>query len=340
MNFEEIMMEITRGLTGEREHDVAYLKEQCEKYKTHDLAQEILRACGRLMYKYVTKEQKAELDRIVENQNLGHEAILEEVRFKTFQKKYDEALVLMESLVERIEQPGFFNDDAVSEYRCFNEFFEEALYNYYTKPEKTVRHPPIPFDAIYLQYGSLLVDMKKLDDAQEALKKAMRWNPANADIAFEHAETFKMKGDIESFFHLTVAIFQYAFKPYQVAHCYRNLGYYFVEKQAWQDAIACYTMSLQFEKDSKNAMSELYYIHDKVGDIGQPSMADFKRCAEKNHFPVGAHEDVIGIAYSYGKHFLEQKNIEAARYCFEIAYSLTDDVSIKKILDSLPKAEA
>lgn len=335
MSFEEIMMEITQGLTGERGHDVPYLQEKCEQYKSHELAQEILRACGRLMYKYVTKEQKEELNRIAENQNLGHEAVLEEVRFKVFQKKFDEALVLMERLIERIEQPGFFNDDSVSEYRCFTEFFEEALYIYYVKPEKTIRRPPVPFDAIYLQYGSLLVDLKRIDDAQVALKKAMRWNPANADIAFEHAETYKMKGDIESFFHLTVAIFQYAFKPYQVARCYRNLGYYFVEKQDWMDAAACYHMSLQFEKDSKNAMSELYYIHDKGGDIGQATMADLKRCAEQYHFPLGAHEDVIGIAYSYGKHFLEQKNNDAARYCFGIAYSLTDDEDIKKILDTL-----
>ena len=35
MNFEEIIMEITRGLTGERNHDIVYLKEQCEKSKTH-----------------------------------------------------------------------------------------------------------------------------------------------------------------------------------------------------------------------------------------------------------------------------------------------------------------
>ena len=35
MTFDEIMMEITSGLTGDREHDLPYLQEQCEKYKEH-----------------------------------------------------------------------------------------------------------------------------------------------------------------------------------------------------------------------------------------------------------------------------------------------------------------
>ena len=98
-------------------------------------------------------------------------------------------------------------------------------------------------------------------------------------------------------------------------------------------------MSLQFDGESKNAMSELYYIREKAGDVGRTSIEDVKRCAERYKFPVGAHQDVIGMAYAYGKHFLEQNNIDGARYCFEIAYSLTDDDEIKKVLDSIPKEE-
>ena len=41
MTFDEIMMEITSGLTGDGEHDLPYLQEQCEKYKEHDLSQEM-----------------------------------------------------------------------------------------------------------------------------------------------------------------------------------------------------------------------------------------------------------------------------------------------------------
>ena len=337
MSFDQIMTEIASGLTGEKEHDIPYLQEQCEKYKHHELAQEILRACGRLIFRYASNEQKEELERLMKNRDIAHESVMEEVRFKVYQKKYDEALAMTEGLVKKIEIHGLFTDDSVSEYHCFNDFFEEALYSFFAKPKKTIRHAAIPFADIYLMHGTLLVEMNRLDEAQEALKKALHWNPANTNIAFEYAETYKMKGDIESFFHITVMTFQYAFRPNQVARCYRNLGYYFIEKRLWKEATACFMMSLEFEKDSKSAMSELFYIHEKAGDVEQPDMEDIRKFAEKYGFPVGAHKDVVGMAFSYGKHFWEEKNIEAARYCWEIAYALTDDKNIKKMLDALPQ---
>ena len=44
-SFDEIMEEIAMGLERDPEHDIAYLKEQMEKYKDHPLAKEIGRAC-------------------------------------------------------------------------------------------------------------------------------------------------------------------------------------------------------------------------------------------------------------------------------------------------------
>ena len=61
MTYDEIMRKITAGLTGDEEHDRAYLKEQMEKYKEHELSTEIIRACGRLFYDLVPENKKEEL---------------------------------------------------------------------------------------------------------------------------------------------------------------------------------------------------------------------------------------------------------------------------------------
>lgn len=42
MTYDEIMREITTGLTGDADKDRDYLKEQMEKYKEHELATEII----------------------------------------------------------------------------------------------------------------------------------------------------------------------------------------------------------------------------------------------------------------------------------------------------------
>jgi hypothetical protein len=63
-------------------------------------------------------------------------------------------------------------------------------------------------------------------------------------------------------------------------------------------------MSLQFDKESTLAMSELYYIQQKAGrTIPTPGMDQLKRYAEKYGFPVGADPDVLGLSFAYGNCF-------------------------------------
>lgn len=337
MEFDKIMSGITSGLTGDSEKDIQYLNEQMEKYKDHDLAKEILRACGRLQFKCIPENKKAELNRVINNELTSYESVLEEVRFKQHEKKYDEALALMENLVRKFEAANMFDDDHVSEYHCFNEFFEEALYRMNAKPSKELRRAGFPLDLIYMQYGSLLIDLKRPKDAAAALATAMRWNPADAVIALEHAEAYKLQRDMESFFKLTIAIFKYAFRPKQVARCFRNLGYYFTEKELWEESVACYTMSLQFEKESTLAMSELYYIQQKAGKmIPPPKMDVFRSISEMYGFPAGADPDVLGLSFAYGKYFAEKGDAAGARYCWQITYDLTDDEEIKRMIKALP----
>lgn len=244
----------------------------------------------------------------------------------------------MEPLVKKFDKADLFQDDQVSEYRNFDESFEEVLYRFRFRPEKDIRHAPLPLTEVYLLYGSLLIDLKRVPEAQEALKKALHWNPVSFKITSEYIETYKILRDIETFFRLTVEAFKIAFRSPQVARCYRNLGYYFVEKELYSEAIACYLLSLQFEKDSKQVQSELYYINAKTdGKVKEPSMAEAKQYAEKYGFPIDPDNDILGLSFSYGKHFYQKKASEAARYFLGITYDLTDDEEIRKMIDSLPE---
>ena len=102
MDFDRIMQEITGGLTGDGEKDTRYLMEQMQKYRDHEMSREILRACGRLLYQCMPEEKKQAFAQAVNNNMMSHEAVLEEVRFKQHEKKYDEALALMEGLIRKI----------------------------------------------------------------------------------------------------------------------------------------------------------------------------------------------------------------------------------------------
>lgn len=112
--FEAIMREISQGLTGNPEADMKYLQEQGDKYKDHEYGKEILRACGRMMYELIPDEKKAELNKILEKDNKGIDAALEEIRFNIYKKDYDKVLKLMESTVEEHEKSKMYVDDAMS----------------------------------------------------------------------------------------------------------------------------------------------------------------------------------------------------------------------------------
>ena len=183
-----------------------------------------------------------------------------------------------------------------------------------------LRRAEVPYTVIYSLYGSLLVEMKRLEEARAALEKGLRWNPMHFGMMSEYMETYKMQGDMDEFFRLTVQAFKIAIHRPQLARCYRNLGYYFIEKELYPEAKACYFMSLHYEPDSKQASSELYAIHMATdGKLPDPTAKDLGRYSVQYGFPLGPDENTYSVGCNYGKYFMEQGNKEAALYCFKIS---------------------
>lgn len=71
MCYDEIMKNITRGLSGNFKTDREYLQEQMEKYKDHELGKEIIRACGRILYEILPEDKKKSLQRLCGKKVLG-----------------------------------------------------------------------------------------------------------------------------------------------------------------------------------------------------------------------------------------------------------------------------
>jgi tetratricopeptide (TPR) repeat protein len=238
----------------------------------------------------------------------------------------------MDSLIDG----GMFRNDRVSEYYCFTELFQEILQHQLSGSEKTFRNATMPFARVFSRYGVVLVDLRRYEEAGSALEKSLRWNPVDADIMFEYAETFKLRGNMERFYELTREAFRIAYRPASLARCYRNLGYYFTEKRLWNVAASCILMSLQYAPDDKNAVSELFYIEHMAGKAAdQVNFEDFKRFSEQYDLPIGADDVILDLAAQFGKHFLNEGNNDLAAYFLTIFYDLTDDEQVKTILEQI-----
>ena len=198
-----------------------------------------------------------------------------------------------------------------------------------------MRQAPEPLADLYLNLGVVLFELEEFDAAEEVLKKAARWNPITPNITFEHAEIFKKRGDMDTFYRMTTDVFPRAYTSKFVARCYRNLGYYFVEKKLWKVAAGCYLLSNHYEQN-KQAQSELWYIQQEAGaEFSLPSLEEIEQYAEEYHFPLGADEDVVGIAIEFGRHAAQDGQKEIAKYFLGIAYDLTKNNIVKEWLDDL-----
>lgn len=341
MDLNVILNEITSGLTGEYDVDIHYLKEQMEKYKNHELSKEILRACGRITYDLLPEDKKKELKRVIDEDSKVTKTAIKKIRFNMFEGNIEKAFKLSEALVNKVDGVPIFDNDSASEYYSFDTTFEEILYEYYNRPQRTIRSAAIPYSEIYYIHGNLLFELKRIPEAQVYLEKSLRWNPASCPVAFEYIETFKAERKLDKFFELTKAQFKYAYKPEYMARCYRNLGFYFIEEEEYSVAVGCFLMSLIYEPDNKLAPSELYYIQSTAPEkYHEPTSEQLNQYAQEYGFPIGAPEAIIGLAHEYSKKALDDNKIDWAIYFLEIFCGLTEDETASQLLEQLKQQGA
>lgn len=254
-------------------------------------------------------------------------------------KDSKQAAERLQAEIARVEKLNLYNDGA-ADYYDFNTLMEMVMLQSKHPELKRVADIEEPLNRLYAMYGSVLLELGELDRAQEALEVAMDWNPMSADIAFEYVEVFKQKKDLEALKRQTIAIFPIAYKRREIARCYRNLGYYFVEKQMWDEAVGTYLLSMTFaEAEGRySAEQELKYIYDETqGGATRPSLGAMRSYGEKYGFPIGPDAKIIETAMLYGKTMLANKKYQHAAYFLDIAYKLTENKELKELLDGINK---
>ena len=229
-----------------------------------------------------------------------------------------------------------YSDDEVTVYKDFGETFEDVLYLHSCRSEnneKILKGAGYPYATRYTQYGGLLFELGEHQKAIDALRKARKWNPINADIAFELAENYKAIGDLETFLGITQEAYAGCFRERTLARYYRNLAYYYSEKKKYREATACIKVSGHYDRASANIQSELYYIQEMNGgkriDL---SGGDVDEILEAEGISPFADRDVLGLAGSLANNCIQNEQWQAAEYFLEIFYDLTDDDEAEKEL--------
>lgn len=336
MKYETIMNNITAKLTGDPNQDIPYLMQQAEKYKDHTHGQELLSSIGAMIYEMLPEDQKQAWDEMINQDQQGIGAVMQEVQFQIFQKDYQAALELLEGLVAKVEESDQYTDNEAQAYFSFNNFLEDMLYWELYHPERDIQHVHDDYSEMYFIYGNLLLDLERIDEAEAALLNAARWNPMRADTLYALGEVYKRRKQWQEFYEVTVKALERAYQTENLTRGYRNLGYYYIEKEDFELATALFFLSLGFEPDNQAARAELAYIAQVTeGNIIAPTLERLTELFEQNHIQMGPNPLVVQIALSIGNEASQEGALDAAVYFYSIAYELTGEEKIKEQIDAL-----
>ena len=335
--YEEIIKEIKANLGENKDLNRKYLSSQIEKYKDHPYNKEIIREVSRMMWDCLSDDEKEEFMELSDKENAIMD-ILDEISEYLELGEYKKALNILNEFMESF--PGMFEDDKVSEYHSFTNPLEELLFRKYIGAEKEVRLIPDnkPVLDLYYIYGFLLLEDNQLEEAEENLKKANRINPVSARIILELSEIYKKHTPtFNKFVMYTTEALTYSYYPQDIARCYRNLAYYYIEENNFEVAVALLKYSMTFEM-SIMAHSELHYIESK----GQSTDMDLEEAIaiiKDKNIQLGVNPFILETLNEFACEYENNKLYTQALYFYEILFNLTNDektgAKIKEMADEI-----
>jgi tetratricopeptide (TPR) repeat protein len=339
MDYEHIMQEIKSSLSGDVQTDLIYLQEQLSKYREHHLSEELAWGIGRLIFEVLPEDQKQLLGESLAQDNRVLGTVLEEAQNEIAEQHYERGVTLLESLVEKIDAIApKFETDREHLYLCFDNLLEEILYRQLYKPDKEILPVPQEYADIFLVYGNLLLEMERVKEARQALLKSTRWNPMKVETLFELGEVYKQNQQMKRYLEINIRALSQAYTPQNLARCYRNLGYYYVEKENYELAVALYCFSVKFDKKNQIPEAALQYIQHKWGRrVVLPSFQQCKDLFAQQGIQMGPHDLVLSIAISLGDKARESQAYDEAAYYYTLVYELTGDPEVKSWIDALAR---
>ena len=329
--YEEIIKEIKANLGENRDLNRQYLSSQIEVYKDHPYNKEIIKEISRMMWDCLSEDEKQEFIEISERENPIMD-ILNDIYYDIENGNYETPLEELNAFMETF--PEMFEDDKVSEYHYFTNPLEDLIFRKYIGAEKELRYIPDnqPLLDLYYVYGFLLLENQEYDKAEEYLKKAIRINPVSARIILELTEIYKVHTyTYNEYFIRTCDALKYSYYPQDIARCYRNLGYYYIEENQMKTALALYIYSMEFEA-SPLAYTEIKYIQSK-NDNMELTLNECIEIIESKNIQLGVNPFIIETLNELIKEYMKNKLYNQALYFMKLQFDLTHDVETLELMN-------
>ena len=150
-DYEKIIAEVRTNLTDDKEKNIKYIKEMCEKYKNHEMANEIIKELGRMIFENTSEEKQAELNELIAKDIITHfekgEEYMRKGNFKNAKKELEQFVKTSEIFKEdRINIP-YSPRNPIEFFLCSN-----------LNQDKKVRDMGMDYSTGYLRLGSIAIE--------------------------------------------------------------------------------------------------------------------------------------------------------------------------------------
>ncbi|WP_405279996.1 hypothetical protein [Methanobrevibacter sp.] len=324
--YEEIINEIKSNLGENKDLNKKYLSSQMDVYKNHPNNKEILKEISNMMWDCLNEFEKEEYKQIIENKTQLMD-ILNEVSYEIENGKSKVALEKLDKFIDEYKSP-FENDDD-TEYHFFTNTLEELIFMRYIGSKNEIKYIPTnqPVLDLYYIYGFLLLEDKQFEKSEKYLKKAIKINPVSSRVILELSEIYKIHTYTYNKYYMFVSdALKYAYYPQDIARCYRQLGFYYIEENQMEIALALFIYSMEYEL-SPQAYSEINYIQSKNSEL-KLNLDECINIIKNKNIQLGVNPFVLDTLYELADEYEKNRLYSQSLYYYEIIYDLTNDENI------------
>ena len=156
------------------------------------------------------------------------------------QNEDEQAYDLLARLAEDAEEYVDRNYQTTDEVQWFSfpTLFDRLAYRRVEKDPRELRDVGEPFERLYADFALSCVRTGRYEEAADALKQAIRWNPMNCAARLDLADLYKVAGDVQQYLALTFSVFERASEVRHLARAFLNFASWFEQTGRTQQAAA------------------------------------------------------------------------------------------------------
>lgn len=319
MSIDEIIEEITLGLTGDTIVDMVYLREKSVEYSKHEFANELNNRIGEVTLGVLrNKEEKLNEESIVEKVDTINK-LYEEAQKLSENKKFIEAKKVIESIFEILP----FKNEGGNLYFSFGSVLELFLFTLVFQPDRPINQVKTDNSSIYKLYAYIQAQLYKIPEAIQALEDSLKWDPLNIGSLIELAEISKRQGEYDKFLNLIRNALALSLSSNELAICYIKLAEYYKEQEKYETAICLYYISYSF-RENPSIMSELTRMNFDLNiETTPPSLERTKEILQEIRIQLGASEYAQNATIALAKESKKNNAREIYEYCKDVYKDLT-----------------